>query len=79
MQWLGEGHSAATIAARLDVSISTVHTHLKRAREKLRLPGVESLIGFAARYCVADRESAGAADGFLQVGGEDTRSKRRRA
>lgn len=44
------GFDTQQIAARLDVSLSTVHTHLRRAREKLKLPSVEALISFAARY-----------------------------
>jgi DNA-binding CsgD family transcriptional regulator len=48
---LALGHTTREIAKELDVSASTVHTHLRRAREKLSLPSVESLTGFAARYC----------------------------
>ena len=48
---LGEGRSTRGIAAALELSKSTVHTHLRRAREKLSLPSVESLASFAARYC----------------------------
>ena len=51
LQWLGAGCSAVAIAKQLDVSVSTVHTHFKRARQKLLLSSTESLIGFAARYC----------------------------
>lgn len=51
LELLATGTETRLIAERLDVSISTVHTHLKRAREKLGLPSVESLISFAARYC----------------------------
>ncbi|WP_372896077.1 response regulator transcription factor [Stieleria sp.] len=48
---LALGCPTREIAERLDVSASTVHTHLRRARQKLALPSVESLTGFAARYC----------------------------
>jgi len=51
LELLAQGTETRDIAARLDVSLSTVHTHLKRAREKLELPNVETLISFAARYC----------------------------
>jgi DNA-binding CsgD family transcriptional regulator len=44
------GMETRRIAQELDVSISTIHTHMKRAREKLSLPSVEALISFAARY-----------------------------
>jgi DNA-binding CsgD family transcriptional regulator len=50
---LAQGHSTGAIAAELDVSLSTVHTHMQRARAKLKLPSIESLIGFAARYSYA--------------------------
>ncbi|WP_182866793.1 helix-turn-helix transcriptional regulator [Rhodopirellula sp. JC639] len=48
---LALGYPTREIAEKLDVSASTVHTHLRRARQKLSLPSVESLTGFAARYC----------------------------
>jgi DNA-binding CsgD family transcriptional regulator len=51
LQWLSKGRSTAEIAARLDVSLSTVHTYLRRARDKLNLPTADSLIAFASRYC----------------------------
>jgi DNA-binding CsgD family transcriptional regulator len=51
LELLAQGIDTRDIATQLDVSLSTVHTHLKRAREKLGLPNVESLISFGARYC----------------------------
>jgi DNA-binding CsgD family transcriptional regulator len=51
LQLLAQGRPAGAIARELDVSLSTVHTHIKRARAKLGLANIESLIGFAARYC----------------------------
>jgi len=51
LELLAQGIETKEIAEKLDVSLSTVHTHLKRSREKLDLPGVEALIAFAARYC----------------------------
>jgi DNA-binding CsgD family transcriptional regulator len=51
MELLAQGVETRDIAKRLDLSLSTVHTHMKRACEKLGLPGVEALISFAARYC----------------------------
>jgi DNA-binding CsgD family transcriptional regulator len=48
---LSQGIETRVIAQQLDCSVSTVHTHLKRAREKLGLPNVETLISFAARHC----------------------------
>jgi DNA-binding CsgD family transcriptional regulator len=51
LELLGQGIETRDIARQLDLSLSTVHTHLKRAREKLGLPNVETLISFAARHC----------------------------
>jgi len=51
LELLAQGIETRDIAAQLKVSVSTVHTHLKRSREKLGLPNVETLISFAARYC----------------------------
>ncbi len=51
LDWLAYGFEPRSIAEKLDISISTIHTHLKHAREKLALPTLESLISFAARYC----------------------------
>lgn len=51
LELLARGTETRDIAKQLDVSLSTVHTHLKRSREKLGLPNVEALISFAARYC----------------------------
>jgi DNA-binding CsgD family transcriptional regulator len=47
---LAKGLKTSEIAAEFDVSISTVHTYLKRAREKLNLPSIEHLIGYASRH-----------------------------
>ena len=51
LELLAEGRSTSEIAKAMDVSVSTVHTHFRRARKKLKLRSVEALIGFAARYC----------------------------
>ena len=51
LEWLAPGTEPRTIAEKLNVSTSTIHTHLKHAREKLGLPSLEALISFAARYC----------------------------
>ncbi len=48
---LAQGLTTREMSQRLDVSLSTIHTHLRRCRKKLSLPSVESLAGFAARYC----------------------------
>lgn len=51
LELLGAGVETRLIAQQLDVSVSTVHTHLRRARKKLGLTSVEALIAFAARHC----------------------------
>ena len=51
LELLAQGLSTKLIAAELDIGLSTVHTHIKRLRKKLKLPRVEALIGFAARLC----------------------------
>jgi DNA-binding CsgD family transcriptional regulator len=51
LKLLAHGMSAGAIADKLQIAVSTVHTHFKRAREKLKLPTLEALISFAARYC----------------------------
>ncbi len=50
LKLLSEGADARSMAEQLDVGVSTVHTHLKRARVKLGLPSMEALIAFSARY-----------------------------
>lgn len=47
---MAQGVESQEIARQLDVSLSTVHTHMRRAREKLGLPSLGALISFAARY-----------------------------
>jgi DNA-binding CsgD family transcriptional regulator len=51
LQWLGGGHSTREIAEQLDIGLTTLHTHLRRCKEKLGLPTSDALISFAARYC----------------------------
>jgi DNA-binding CsgD family transcriptional regulator len=48
---LAQGWPVGRIADRLGIAVSTVHTHFRRAREKLNLPSLEALISFAARHC----------------------------
>jgi len=51
LKLLAHGVSATTISQQLQIATSTVHTHFRRAREKLGLPSLEALISFAARHC----------------------------
>jgi DNA-binding CsgD family transcriptional regulator len=53
LRCLAQGHSTRTIAKELNIGLTTVHTHLRRAREKLGLASGEVLIGYAARYFFA--------------------------
>jgi DNA-binding CsgD family transcriptional regulator len=62
LELVAQGIETQEIARQLDVSISTVHTHMRRAREKLDLPSLEALISFAARYLYPSNVS-------LNVGG----------
>jgi DNA-binding CsgD family transcriptional regulator len=50
LRCLAQGKSTRDIAKELDIGLTTVHTHLRRSREKLGLTTAEALIGFAARY-----------------------------
>jgi DNA-binding CsgD family transcriptional regulator len=53
LQLLGQGKSTRYIASRLAIGLTTVHTHLRRCREKLHLDSVEGLISFAGRHFCA--------------------------
>jgi DNA-binding CsgD family transcriptional regulator len=48
---LSRGPSVSELAEQLDVSTSTIHTLMRRARIKLKLSNAEELLSFAARYC----------------------------
>jgi DNA-binding CsgD family transcriptional regulator len=50
LRCLAQGMTTRQLARELDIGLTTVHTHLRRGREKLGLDSVEALIGFAARY-----------------------------
>jgi DNA-binding CsgD family transcriptional regulator len=50
LKCLAQGKSTRDIAKELDIGLTTVHTHLRRSREKLGLTNAEALIGFAARH-----------------------------
>jgi DNA-binding CsgD family transcriptional regulator len=55
MRCLAQGMTTRDIADELDIGLTTVHTHLRRSREKLGLTSAEALIGFAARYFFAGK------------------------
>ncbi len=50
LKCLAQGMSTRDIAEELCIGLTTVHTHLRRTREKLGSISAEALIGFAARY-----------------------------
>ena len=50
---LARGMSTRDICKELEIGMTTVHTHLRRSREKLGLTSGDALIGFAARYFFA--------------------------
>lgn len=56
LRCLAQGKSTRDISKDLDIGLTTVHTHLRRSREKLGLPSGEALIGFAARYFFAPQQ-----------------------
>ena len=46
LRCLAQGKSTRDTAKELDIGLTTVHTHLRRIREKLNLPTAEALIVF---------------------------------
>jgi DNA-binding CsgD family transcriptional regulator len=50
LRCLAQGMPTRDIAKELGIGLTTVHTHLRRSREKLGLTSGEALIGLAARY-----------------------------
>jgi DNA-binding CsgD family transcriptional regulator len=51
LKLLSRGRTVGELALEMDVSTSTVHTLLRRARIKLKLKSSEEVVSFAARYC----------------------------
>jgi DNA-binding CsgD family transcriptional regulator len=50
LRCLAQGMTTRQMVKKLGIGLTTVHTHLRRCREKLGLVSAEALIGFAARY-----------------------------
>lgn len=50
LRCLARGLSTRDISKELDIGMTTVHTHLRRSREKLGLATGEALVSLAARY-----------------------------
>ncbi len=51
LRHLAAGRSTREVADRLEIGLTTVHTHLRNCREKLGLSSGDALIAFAARHC----------------------------
>lgn len=51
LNMLAQGQTPKRIAESFDISLSSVHTYLRRSREKLKLDSLDAIIGFAARFC----------------------------
>lgn len=60
LKCLARGMSTRDIADELSIGLTTVHTHLRRAREKLGAASAEALIGLAARYFFVSPQPGGA-------------------
>lgn len=57
MELLAKGNQLKQIASRLDVSINTVHAHLRNVRTKLGLKAPNEVVSFAARFFHNDIET----------------------
>jgi DNA-binding CsgD family transcriptional regulator len=51
LKYLSRGLTVNELAVEMDVSASTIHTLMRRARIKLKLKSMEQLVSFAARFC----------------------------
>ena len=60
LRCLAQGMSTKDISNELNIGLTTVHTHLRRIREKMGLATNEALIVFAARYFFVPRAEADA-------------------
>ena len=49
LQFIGEGHSTKTIAAKLGVAVKTVEMHRTKLAKSLKIRGVADLVRFAIR------------------------------
>jgi DNA-binding NarL/FixJ family response regulator len=56
LQLLAEGHSSKTIAARLEISVSTVETHRRQIMAKLDIHTVAELTKYAIREGLSSLE-----------------------
>jgi DNA-binding CsgD family transcriptional regulator len=50
LECLAQGMTTHKIADELSIGLTTVHTHLRRSREKLGATSAEALVSLAARY-----------------------------
>lgn len=68
LRCLSQGMATREIARELGIGLTTVHTHLRRSREKLGLESVEELISFAARYFFVAKPTAAVATSHKRSG-----------
>jgi hypothetical protein len=69
--------STRDIADELSIGLTTVHTHLRRSREKLGSVSAEALIGLAARYFfVSPLGGSDASHGKPKIAAEPNRESR---
>lgn len=59
LRLLANGKSTRDISQELEIGLTTVHTHLRRSREKLGLGSPEALVSYAARYFFMPSAGAG--------------------
>lgn len=57
MELLARGLSLKQVAADLDVSINTVHAHMRNVRTKLKLKAPNEVVSFAARFFHHDMQT----------------------
>ncbi len=50
MQLLSQGKSAKQVASEMDVSINTIHAHIRNVKSKLELESTNEVASFAARF-----------------------------
>jgi DNA-binding CsgD family transcriptional regulator len=57
MEELGKGVALKQIAQSLDVSVNTLHAHLRNIKLKLKLGGTSEVVSFASRFFLNNTES----------------------
>jgi DNA-binding CsgD family transcriptional regulator len=60
MEELGKGTALKQIAESLDVSVNTLHAHVRNIKNKLKLKNTSEVVSFASRFFLKNTESFGA-------------------